>query len=142
MTGIMKGDVDVAKAAFCAFSLGPCSFIDMPIAYMEVVLTPAHILWVYDMRLPEDAASTEPSRDGRVYAKHWGPRRRDKYQLVQHPLAENDGPMVQFRARLDGGECRSSWRKANGPPITVDLIIPSHPAPKPTLRLPATSPPK
>ena len=41
-TGIAKGDVDVAKAAFCAFSLGPRGFIDMPIAYVEATLTLAH----------------------------------------------------------------------------------------------------
>jgi hypothetical protein len=102
-TGITKGDVDVAKAPFCAFSLRPRGFIDMPIACMEVTLTLAHLLWVYDMRLPEDVACREPSRDGRVHAKHWGLRRRDKYQLVQQLLAERDGPMVEFRARLDGG---------------------------------------
>ena len=71
-TGITKDDVDVAKAAFCAFSLGPRGFIDMPIVYMEVALTLAHLLWAYDMRSPEDATSTEPSRGGRVYAKHSG----------------------------------------------------------------------
>src|SRR5271156_4300419 len=44
---------------------------------MEATLTLAHLLWMYDIRLHEDAASREPSGDGRVYAKHWGLRRRD-----------------------------------------------------------------
>jgi hypothetical protein len=69
--------VNIAKAAFCAFSLGLGGFIDMPIAYMEVTLTLAYLLWVYDMPLPEDTASRGLSGSGRVYAKHWGLRWRD-----------------------------------------------------------------
>jgi hypothetical protein len=111
-TGIAKGDVDVAKAAFCTFSLRPRGF-DVPIVYMEVALTLAHLLWVYDMRLPEDAASTELSGRGRVYAKTPDLRPRDRYQLAQHLLAERDGPMMEFRARLDGGD-RKQGAKAVG----------------------------
>ena len=43
------------------------------------------------MQLHEDAASREPSGDGRVHAKHWGLRRKDMYQPVQRLLAERDG---------------------------------------------------
>ena len=56
------------------------------------------------MRLHEDAVSREPSGDGRVHTKHWGLRQSDKYQLVQRLLPERDGPMVEFRVRLDGGD--------------------------------------
>jgi hypothetical protein len=83
--------------------------------------------------LPEDATSREPGGDGRVYAKHWGLRRRDKYQLVQHLF----GP----ERRADSGDGVQKQLEKGGM-VTEDLIIPSHPAPKPTLRLPATCPPK
>jgi hypothetical protein len=37
-------------------------------------------------------------------------RRRDENQLVEHLLAERNGPMVKVRARWDGGELKVESR--------------------------------
>lgn len=54
----------VTKAAVCAFSQGPRGSIGMCVAYMDVTLPLAHLLWAEDIRLPEDVWSREPSGEG------------------------------------------------------------------------------
>ena len=97
--GIDAEQIALARSAFCPFSIGPRGCIGKSVAYMEVTLALAHLLWLYDMRLPEAPEKREPSGEGREDSKHWGRRRVDEYQLVEQFLCARDGPMVQFRRR-------------------------------------------
>jgi len=80
-----------------AFSLGPRGW---SIAYLDAMLALAMLLFLYDIRLPEDAGKREPSGEGRPNDKHWGRRRKDEYQLVEYFLSEREGPMVELKARV------------------------------------------
>ena len=95
-----ESNVATARAAFCPFSLGPRGCIGKSLAYLEVTLALATLLFLYDIRLPEDAGKREPSGGGRPNDKHWGRRRKDEYQLVEYFLSEREGPMVEFKARV------------------------------------------
>jgi cytochrome P450 len=92
--------VATARAAFFSFSLGPRGCIGKSIAYIEATLALATLLFLYDIRLPEDTGKREPSGEGKLNNKHWGRRRKDEYQLAEYFLSEREGPMVEFKARL------------------------------------------
>lgn len=94
--GARAESVAIARAAFCAFSLGPRGCIGKTIAYLEAMLALVHLLFLYDIRLLEE----EPSGEGRPNNKHWGRRRKEEYQLVEHFVTEREGPMVEFRAKV------------------------------------------
>jgi cytochrome P450 len=89
-----------AQAAFCPFSLGPRGCIGKKLAYLEVMLALATLLFLYDIRIPESADERNPSGEGRPDDKHWGRRRKDEYQVVDHFLSWREGPMFQLKARV------------------------------------------
>lgn len=100
--------ITTARAAFCPFSLGARGCVGKGVAYLEVSLALAHLLWRYDIVLGEDGPS---GGGGRVAPKGWrgrtpegealpeGRRRENEYQLFDHFTADRDGPMVRFRER-------------------------------------------
>jgi cytochrome P450 len=98
-----------AHAAFCAFSLGPRGCIGKSVAYLEVALALAHLLWSYDICLGKEGPSGGGVGAGEIMPNGWkgkskklGPerRRKDEYQLFDHFTADRDGPMVRFRGRI------------------------------------------
>ncbi|RAL06942.1 cytochrome P450, partial [Aspergillus homomorphus CBS 101889] len=70
-------------AAFNPFSIGPRSCIGKPLAYIELTLTLSHILYAFDMRLPQGVQAGD---DG-------------EYRLHLHITAAKEGPWVEFRPR-------------------------------------------
>jgi cytochrome P450 len=101
--------LSTARAAFCAFSLGPRGCIGKGVAYQEVTLALAHLLWLYDICLGEGGPSGGGVGAGEITPDGWegkskklGPERRreDEYQLFDHFTADRDGPMVRFRGRM------------------------------------------
>jgi cytochrome P450 len=97
--GASAESVAIARAAFCPFSLGPRGCIGKSVAYLEVMLALANLLFLYDIRLPKDIGEKEPSGEGRPNHKHWGRRKKEEYQLVEYFGTEREGPMVEFRWR-------------------------------------------
>ena len=79
-------ELERAQAAFCAFSLGPRGCIGKNMAYVELSVTIAKMLWRYDLRLA-------PGQE-RVGADAFG-----TYALKDMFVTEKDGPVVQFRDR-------------------------------------------
>jgi cytochrome P450 len=101
--------LSTARAAFCAFSLGPRGCIGKSVAYQEVALALAHLLWLYDICLGEGGPSGGGVREGEITPDGWKGkskklvperRREDEYQLFDHFTADRDGPMVRFRGRM------------------------------------------
>ena len=101
--------LSIARAAFCAFSLGPRGCIGKSVAYQEVALALAHLLWLYDICLGEGGPSGGGVRAGEIAPDGWKGkskklvperRREDEYQLFDHFTADRDGPMVRFRGRM------------------------------------------
>ena len=50
-TGVDENDVKRAQSAFFAFSIGPRGCVGKQLAYTELSLAVAHIVWLYDMEL-------------------------------------------------------------------------------------------
>lgn len=92
-----EAKVALAKSAFCPFSIGPRACIARNMAYSELSVTVARLLWLYDLKLAE---GQETIGDGNG-CKTWGglERRKGEYQLRDWVTAAKDGPIVQFKLR-------------------------------------------
>ena len=90
-----KEEVQAAQAAFCAFSVGPRGCIGKGLAYVEMTLTLARLLWEYDVRRAVGVEDPAEGGEGRG----WGRERRGEMQLEDAFTALKDGVMVEFRRR-------------------------------------------
>jgi cytochrome P450 len=82
---IAKESVELAQSAFCAFSIGPRGCIARGLAYTELTLVLARILWEFDVRLQPGSVLGQ-SLDG-------------TYDYEDVFISKKVGPMVQFRSR-------------------------------------------
>lgn len=92
--GVSRESVEAAKRAFCPFSRGVRGCIGKNVAYLELKLTLAHLLYRFEMRL---APGYEAVGEGGEHLKGWGRQRRDEYQLEDWLGAARKGPWVQFK---------------------------------------------
>lgn len=83
-----------AHAAFCPFSIGPRGCIGKGLAYVELTVTIARVLYLYDLRLAPGTTLGEGSADLEV-----GRTRATEYQIEDRFASMKDGPILQFRAR-------------------------------------------
>ncbi|KAI9842226.1 MAG: hypothetical protein M1837_007371 [Sclerophora amabilis] len=86
--------VTLAQSAFCPFSVGPRGCVGRSMAYMEMTISLARMVWLYDMRLGEMYALGEGNSNLEA-----GRRREEEFQMIDKFVSKVDGPMVQFRAR-------------------------------------------
>lgn len=84
-----------AQAAFCPFSIGPRGCIGKGLAYVEMSVTLARTLFLYDLRR---AVGVHDPGEGRPDAE-WGRHRVDEFQLTDTFTSMKDGAMVEFRRR-------------------------------------------
>jgi cytochrome P450 len=92
-TGVTAQDVEKATSAFCAFSHGNRACIGKGLAYAELRLSLARLLYEFDVRFAPDGVTgggdpqdTDPAR-----------RRADEYQMRDIFVAKRAGPELQFR---------------------------------------------
>lgn len=85
------------QAAFTPFSIGSRSCIGKGLAYVELSLTMAKILWDFDFQLTEGAHARVGEGDPRA---EYGRHRVDEFQMYDHVTATKSGPYVQFRRRV------------------------------------------
>ena len=85
---------DLAHSAFCPFSVGPRGCIGKGLAYVELTITLAQVLWQFDLRLAPGTSVGE----GRADLEE-GRRRAMEYQLKDTFTSIKDGPLVQFKRR-------------------------------------------
>ena len=87
-------DLALAQGAFATFGVGRTSCVGKHLAYQEIKLVLARMIWLYDMRLQPGStlgvakvASDRPSPEA------------VEYRTLDRFVSMHDGPMVQFRAR-------------------------------------------
>ncbi|PYH89700.1 benzoate 4-monooxygenase cytochrome-like protein P450 [Aspergillus ellipticus CBS 707.79] len=74
------------RKAFIPFSLGPRAFIGRDMAMLEVEVSLARALWLYDMRLAPGTEMLGVGKEG-------------EYKIKDHFVVGKEGPVLQFRAR-------------------------------------------
>ena len=83
-----------AHSAFCPFSIGPRGCIGKGLAYVELTVTIARVLYLYDLRLAPGTTLGEGSADLEL-----GRTRATEYQIEDRFASMKDGPLLQFRLR-------------------------------------------
>ncbi|RMZ79609.1 hypothetical protein DV737_g3312, partial [Chaetothyriales sp. CBS 132003] len=96
-TIVSKGEVERAREAMCPFSLGSRGCIGKPVAYIEMRITLAALLWAYEFREAEGSEK----KSGGGNSLEVGRERVDEYQLFDCFGADKDGPILRFRKRSD-----------------------------------------
>ena len=93
-SGVTAESVALAESSFSPFSYGPRACPGKQLAYLEMSITVARLLFRADVRAVEgsDLGAGRPE-----YI--WGRRNRLQYQTQDYFIAGKDGPMVQFKAR-------------------------------------------
>ncbi|GME27504.1 cytochrome p450 monooxygenase [Neofusicoccum parvum] len=92
------GEDGVARlhGVFNPFSIGPRGCIGKPMAYLELSLALARLVWAYDMRLaPGDLGRIGEGRKGLGQ----GREREDEFQLEDIFVSNKEGPMAEFKPR-------------------------------------------
>lgn len=95
---VSEHDVAVAQSAFCPFSIGPRGCIGKGLAYIEMAMTLARVLFLYDLRQAQGMVDPGEGKAG----AEWGRHRSTEFQLVDTFTSLKDGPMVEFRKREIG----------------------------------------
>ncbi|KAK5050762.1 hypothetical protein LTR84_003321 [Exophiala bonariae] len=93
---VTKSSVQVAKDSFWAFSSGPRVCVGKGMAYMELSITLARLIWLFDIRF---APGHERSGGGGP-GKGDGRERENEYQLTDAFVSDRSGPVLQFKRRL------------------------------------------
>jgi cytochrome P450 len=76
-----KEDIETARRAFCPFSIGPRGCIGKSMAFMEMRLTLARLVFLFDMSLADRQGEDE----------------KGHLALVDHFTSAKDGPNVEFQ---------------------------------------------
>jgi cytochrome P450 len=92
---VSKEQVKRAQEAMCAFSLGPRGCVGKKLAYMEIRIAVASLLWFYDLMEAQDASRN----GGGDPTLEEGRQRRDEFQLFDCFGADREGPVLCFRRR-------------------------------------------
>jgi cytochrome P450 len=87
--------VALAQSAFCPFSIGPRGCIGKGLAYVEMSIALARLLFMYDLRAARGATNGEGGQPG----AEWGREKVGEFQLRDTFTSLKDGPMVEFSRR-------------------------------------------
>ncbi|KIW99847.1 uncharacterized protein Z518_10775 [Rhinocladiella mackenziei CBS 650.93] len=92
--------VALARAAFCPFGIGPRGCAGKRLAYLELSLALATLLWVYDLKLDSSTGTSRlPTKKKTRCAEVRN--RADVYQLWDHFVADREGPVIHLKKRAD-----------------------------------------
>lgn len=87
--------IALARKAFNPFSIGTRMCSGRSLAYLQLKLTLAHVLWHFDLRLAPDEAGRGGGRKGLGE----GRERQDEFQMWDALGFGRDGPMVEVKCR-------------------------------------------
>lgn len=91
-TGVSKGDIAAAHAAFAPFGIGIRGCVGKNLAYIELTTAVARLLWKFNVK----AVQTQLTGEGKE-AHVWSKRRKGEYQMADFFIAERNGPWVAFK---------------------------------------------
>lgn len=81
---------------FNPFSIGPRGCIGKPMAYLELTLALARLVWAYDMRLtPGPLGRVGEGKPG----AEMGREREGEFQMLDIFVSDKEGPFANFRPR-------------------------------------------
>lgn len=93
-TGTSADSVALAESGYCPFSIGPRGCPGKNLAYLEMSIIIAKMIYQFEIRLDPSNNLGGGSPDGRE-----GRRNVEQYQLYDVFVAIRDGPMVQLKKR-------------------------------------------
>jgi cytochrome P450 len=93
--GIDERNVALAHSAFCPFSIGPRGCIGKGLAYIEMTITLARLLFLYDVRRAQGIVDPGEGKLGAEFGRH----RPGEFQLVDTFTSLKSGPMIELRRR-------------------------------------------
>ena len=96
-SGVSSADVARAESAFFPFSTGTRGCVGKNLAYLELTVTVARLLFLLDVKATEGATIGQGGPD-----LMWGRRNENQFQVTDSFLAVKEGPMVQFKIRQTG----------------------------------------
>ncbi|CAJ2511650.1 Uu.00g072750.m01.CDS01 [Anthostomella pinea] len=90
--------VELAESGFCAFSYGSRSCVGMTMAWIELRIVLAKLIWMFELK-------QDPKNKLGGGSPELKPGHRDPgvYQIYDAFAAMRDGPMVRFKERHDDG---------------------------------------
>ncbi|OKL63595.1 hypothetical protein UA08_02014 [Talaromyces atroroseus] len=89
-------DATLARTAFAAFSTGRHGCAGKELAYMEISLMMARLLYHYDIRLTDDATRNTVG-EGHGSSGPWGRRIKGQFQIHDYFTGKGQGPWIQLR---------------------------------------------
>ena len=93
-SGVSSADVARAESAFSPFSTGARGCVGKNLAYLELTVTVARLLFLLDIKAAEGDTIGQGAPD-----LMWGRRNENEFQVRDAFIACKDGPMVQFKIR-------------------------------------------
>jgi cytochrome P450 len=84
-------ELQVAQETFSVFSLGPRGCIGKSMAYMELLITVARVVWLFEFRLMDGGKGKISSGDK---------AREGIFEISDYFVAEKDGPMMEVVERI------------------------------------------
>lgn len=85
----------LARSAFCPFGVGRTSCVGKYLAYQEMAISLARMLWLFDMRLQPGSTLGEGHKE-----LGEGRERKEEFQLYDRFVSTHAGPMVEFRPQF------------------------------------------
>lgn len=102
---VTEASVALARSAFIPFSTGPRACVARSLAYLEMTLAVATVLWAMEMKVAD-------GDEGRLGEGGWGKakevlrERKGEYQVWDQITSSKDGPLLCFRLR---NESSAAW---------------------------------
>jgi cytochrome P450 len=90
----LHASLAAAQSAYNPFSIGPRGCIGKGLAYVELAVTIARVLYLFNLRLAPGTTLGSGSKDLGV-----GRTRETEYQIQDVFASKKNGPILQFRAR-------------------------------------------
>lgn len=84
------GDNEEKMDAYAPFSLGPRGCVGKNLAYMEMMVTMARVLVMFDMKVVGTLGEGRPGGEA-------GRRRKGEFQVKDCFVSLKDGPMIEFK---------------------------------------------
>jgi cytochrome P450 len=86
-------DVELAKSAMCPFSIGSRGCIGKSMAYLELSIAMARLVYTYGFRAV-DGDNDGAGKPGLEYGRH----RKHEFQLVDNFICAKTGPLLEFES--------------------------------------------